>query len=97
MPAYVAAKAAIHGLTRGMARDLGKVNIRVNTVLPGWVMTERQLRLWVDKEGEERIDRSQFLKGRLMPVDLARMVLFLASDDARMCSAQEFIVDGGWA
>ena len=97
MPAYVAAKAAIHGLTRGMARDLGQVNIRVNTVLPGWVMTERQLKLWVDKKGEERIDRSQFLKGRLMPVDLARMVLFLASDDARMCSAQEFIVDGGWA
>ena len=97
MPAYVTAKAAIHGLTRGMARDLGQAGIRVNTVLPGWVMTERQLRLWLDDEGQKTIDRSQCLKGRLQPVDLARMALFLASDDARMCSAQEFIVDGGWA
>jgi len=97
LPAYVAAKAAIHGLTRGMARDLGQASIRVNTVLPGWVMTERQLKLWLDEAGQAAIDRSQCLKGRLMPVDLARMVLFLASDDARMCSAQEFIVDGGWA
>jgi NAD(P)-dependent dehydrogenase (short-subunit alcohol dehydrogenase family) len=97
MPAYVTAKAAIHGLTRTMARDLGQANIRVNTVLPGWVMTDRQIKLWLDQEGEARIDRSQFLKGRVMPVDLARIVLFLASDDARMCSAQEFIVDGGWA
>jgi NAD(P)-dependent dehydrogenase (short-subunit alcohol dehydrogenase family) len=97
LPAYVTAKAAIHGLTRGMARDLGQTSIRVNTVLPGWVMTERQLKLWLDAEGQARIGRSQCLKGRIMPVDLARMVLFLASDDARMCSAQEFTVDGGWA
>jgi NAD(P)-dependent dehydrogenase (short-subunit alcohol dehydrogenase family) len=97
LPAYVAAKAAIHGLTRGMARELGQSNIRVNTVLPGWVMTERQLKLWFDEEGKRRLESSQMLKGRVMPVDLARMVLFLASDDACMCSAQEFIVDGGWA
>jgi NAD(P)-dependent dehydrogenase (short-subunit alcohol dehydrogenase family) len=97
LPAYVTAKAAVHGLTRGMARELGQTNIRVNTVLPGWVMTERQLKLWLDAEGQARIDRSQCLKGRVMPVDLARMVLFLASEDARMCSAQEFTVDGGWA
>jgi NAD(P)-dependent dehydrogenase (short-subunit alcohol dehydrogenase family) len=97
MPAYVAAKAAVHGLTRGMARDLGQAGIRVNTVLPGWVMTERQLKLWLDEAGSALIDRSQCLKGRIMPVDLARIVLFLASDDARMCSAQEFTVDGGWA
>lgn len=97
LPAYVSAKAAVHGLTRGMARELGQTNIRVNTVLPGWVMTERQLKLWLDAEGQARIDRSQCLKGRIMPVDLARMVLFLASEDARMCSAQEFTVDGGWA
>ena len=97
MPAYTTAKAAIHGLTRGMARDLGQDSIRVNTVLPGWVMTERQKRLWLDEAGEKVIDQEQCLKGRVLPVDLARIVLFLASDDARMCSAQEFTVDGGWA
>ena len=96
MPAYVTAKAAIHGLTRGMARDLGPDRIRVNTVLPGWVMTERQLKLWVDAAAEELIDRSQCLPGRLQPMDLARMTLFLAADDSRMCTAQEFTVDGGW-
>lgn len=94
---YTTTKAAVSGLTRGLARDLGPFNIRVNTVTPGWVMTERQVNLWLDKEGEELIDRSQCLKGRLMPDDIARMVLFLASDDASMCTAQEFIVDGGWA
>ncbi len=97
MPAYTTAKAGVHGLTRGLARDLGQSGIRVNTVLPGWVMTERQLSLWVDEAGNRLIDQQQCLKGRVMPVDLARMVLFLASDDARMCSAQEFTVDGGWA
>jgi D-xylose 1-dehydrogenase len=96
MPAYTTAKAAVHGLTRGMARDLGQSGIRVNTVVPGWVMTERQKSLWLDEEGEKAIDRMQCAKGRIQPVDLARMVLFLASDDARMCTAQEFTVDGGW-
>lgn len=96
MPAYTSAKAAIHGLTRGLARDVGKDNIRVNTIAPGWVMTERQLALWIDAEAEKEIDRQQCLAGRVMPVDLARMVLFLASDDAKMCSAQEFTVDAGW-
>ncbi len=96
MPAYTSAKAAVHGLTRGMARDLGQSGIRVNTVVPGWVMTERQLALWVDAEAEQTIDRMQCLRGRILPVDLARMVLFLATDDARMCTGQEFTVDGGW-
>lgn len=96
-PVYTTAKAAVSGLTRGLARDLGQYNIRVNTVTPGWVMTERQVALWLDEEGEQLIDRSQCLKGRLMPWHIARMVLFLASDDAAMCTAQEFIVDGGWA
>ncbi len=96
MPAYVTAKAAVHGLTRGMARDLGPDHIRVNTILPGWVMTERQMKLWVNAAAEELIDRAQCLPGRLQPVDLARMTLFLAADDSRMCSAQEFTVDGGW-
>jgi NAD(P)-dependent dehydrogenase (short-subunit alcohol dehydrogenase family) len=94
---YTTAKAAVHGLTRGMARDLGPDNIRVNTVLPGWVMTERQKKLWLDEAGEKLLDQEQCLKGRIEPVDLARMVLFLASDDARMCTAQDFTVDGGWA
>jgi NAD(P)-dependent dehydrogenase (short-subunit alcohol dehydrogenase family) len=96
MPAYTTAKAAVHGLTRGMARDLGQDGIRVNTVVPGWVMTERQLKLWVTPESEKELDKAQCLKGRIQPIDLARMVLFLASDDARMCTAQEFTVDAGW-
>lgn len=96
-PVYTTAKASVSGLTRGLARDLGPYNIRVNTVTPGWVMTERQLTLWVNEESEKEIDRSQCLKGRVMPWHVARMVLFLASDDAAMCTAQEFIVDGGWS
>jgi NAD(P)-dependent dehydrogenase (short-subunit alcohol dehydrogenase family) len=97
MPAYTTAKAAVHGLTRGFARELGRDGIRVNTVLPGWVMTERQKTLWLDEAGETLLDQAQCLKGRIQPEDVARLVLFLASDDARMCSAQEFTVDGGWA
>lgn len=95
-PVYTTTKAAVSGLTRGLARDLGPYNIRVNTVTPGWVMTERQLKLWVDAEGEQLIDRSQCLPGRVLPWHVARMVLFLAADDSAMCTAQEFIVDGGW-
>jgi NAD(P)-dependent dehydrogenase (short-subunit alcohol dehydrogenase family) len=96
-PVYTTAKAAVSGLTRGLARDLGPYNIRVNTVTPGWVMTERQMKLWVDEEAENEIERSQCLPGRLLPWHIARMILFLASDDAVMCSAQEFIVDAGWS
>lgn len=96
-PVYTTAKAAVIGLTRGLARDLGPHNIRVNTVSPGWVMTERQIALWLDSEGEEDIKRNQCLPGKLLPWHLARMVLFLASDDSVMCTAQEFIVDAGWA
>lgn len=94
--AYVTAKSAIGGLTRGLARELGPEKIRVNCVVPGWVMTERQLALWVTPEGEKQIDASQCLPGRLYPPDIARMVLFLASDDSRMCSSQNYIVDAGW-
>jgi NAD(P)-dependent dehydrogenase (short-subunit alcohol dehydrogenase family) len=96
MPAYTTAKAAIHGLTRSFARELGKDGVRVNTVVPGWVMTERQKTLWLDEAGEREIEANQCLGGRVMPVDLARIVLFLASKDAEMISAQQFIVDGGW-
>jgi NAD(P)-dependent dehydrogenase (short-subunit alcohol dehydrogenase family) len=97
MPAYTTAKAAIGGLTRGLARDLGPFNIRVNTVVPGWVMTERQKKMWLTAEGERQMDENQCLPGRLQPDDLARMVLFLAADDSRLCTAQNFIVDAGWA
>lgn len=95
-PGYAASKAATHGMTRSFARDLGKHGIRVNTLVPGWVMTKRQLDLWVDDAANELIDRSQCLAGRVLPEDIARMALFLGSDDSKMCSAQNFIVDGGW-
>jgi NAD(P)-dependent dehydrogenase (short-subunit alcohol dehydrogenase family) len=94
--AYVTAKSAVNGLTRGLARELGPERIRVNSVVPGWVMTKRQLELWVTPEGERLIDQSQCLPGRLYPPDIARMVLFLAADDSRMCSSQNYIVDAGW-
>ncbi|AJD52383.1 NAD(P)-dependent dehydrogenase, short-chain alcohol dehydrogenase family [Thalassospira xiamenensis M-5 = DSM 17429] len=96
MPGYTTAKAATHGLTRGMARDLGKDGIRVNTLVPGWVMTQRQLDLWVDEAAEREIDERQCLKNKVMPSDIARMALFLTSDESRMVTAQNFIVDGGW-
>lgn len=96
-PCYAVAKSSVNGLTRGLARPLGAHGIRINTVTPGWVMTERQIRLWLDDQGEESIRRNQCLPDKLLPADIAAMVLFLASDDARMCTAQEFKVDGGWA
>jgi NAD(P)-dependent dehydrogenase (short-subunit alcohol dehydrogenase family) len=95
-PVYAASKAAVHGMTRSFARDLGRHGIRVNTLVPGWVMTKRQLDLWIDDAANELIDKSQCLAGRVLPEDIARMALFLGSDDAKMCSAQNFIVDGGW-
>jgi NAD(P)-dependent dehydrogenase (short-subunit alcohol dehydrogenase family) len=97
MPGYLTSKAAIVGLTRGLARDLGPRGIRVNCVLPGWTMTERQVALWLTPEGERELMRRQCLKRKLMPDDVARMVLFLAADDSAMCTSQSYIVDGGWA
>jgi NAD(P)-dependent dehydrogenase (short-subunit alcohol dehydrogenase family) len=97
MPVYTTAKAAIQGLTRSLARDLGPHRIRVNTLVPGWVMTEKQLRLWVNAESARDIDRSQCLPDRLQPADIARMALFLAADDSASCTAQDFVVDGGWS
>lgn len=96
MPAYTSSKAAIEALSRSFARDLGQHRIRVNTVIPGWVMTERQLELWVDEKAERVIAENQCLPDKVKPDDLARMVLFLASDDSAMCSAQNFTVDAGW-
>ena len=94
---YAMCKSAAQGLTRSLARDLGKQNIRVNTLVPGWVMTERQLKLWVKPESALEIDTAQCLPGRVMGTDIAAMALFLAADDSRMCSAQDFIVDAGWS
>ena len=96
MPAYLAAKSAVIGLTRALARDLGPRRIRVNTVTPGWIMTERQLRLWLTPEGEAELLRGQCLPERLYPPDVARLVLWLAADDSRLVTAQNFVVDGGW-
>ena len=95
-PVYVTSKSAIWGMTRALARELGPERIRVNYVVPGWVMTERQVKLWLNPDGERQIDERQCLRDRLYPPDLARMVLFLAADDSRMCSSQQYIVDGGW-
>lgn len=92
---YQTAKAAIEGMTRAFARDLGADNIRVNCVVPGNVRTPRQLQ-WYTPEGEAEIVAAQCLKGRLVPSDIASMVMFLASDDARLITGHEYFVDAGW-
>ena len=94
-PAYATAKAAVHGLTRTMARDLGEHRIRVNTVVPGWIMTERQKELWATPEALEKHRQRQCLPDLIDPVYVARMVLFLASDDAAMCTASNYMVEAG--
>ena len=96
MPVYTTSKAAVQGLTRSLARDWGPFNIRVNTIVPGWVMTEKQIRLWLDEKGKQDIARGQCINKPLQPQHIARMALFLAADDSAMCTAQDFIVDGGW-
>src|SRR5262245_13318790 len=96
MPAYLRAKAAVTGLTRALARDLGPLGIRVNAIVPGWIMTERQVQLWLTPEGEQELLRRQCLKRKLLPEDVARVVLFFAADDSGACTSQSYIVDGGW-
>ena len=96
MPAYTAAKSAIIGLTRGLARDLGPHHIRANIVYPGWIITQRQLDLWMTDEAEAKRATGQCIPDRLHEPDVARMVLWLAADDSRMVTAREFVVDGGW-
>ena len=93
---YQTAKAGIEGMTRGLARDLGVFGIRVNCVVPGGVRTPRQMKLWFSPEEEARLIEQQCLKGRVEPQDIAAMVAFLASDNARMCTAHEYFVDAGW-
>ena len=96
MAVYTAAKSAVIGLTRSLARDYGQYNIRVNAIAPGWIMTKRQIELWLTPEGEQAIMTNQCLKRKLQPDDIARFVLFLASDESRACTAQHYVVDGGW-
>jgi len=95
MPVYTTAKAAVHGMTRSFARDLGQHRIRVNTVVPGWVMTERQKKLWATPQAVKRHLEKQCLPDTVQPLHIARMVLFLASDDAAMCTGNNYMVEGG--
>ncbi|NRR28914.1 SDR family oxidoreductase [Oxalobacteraceae bacterium] len=95
-PVYATCKSATTGLTRSLAREFGKHKIRVNTLTPGWVMTPRQLEKWVDADGERAMAENHCLPGRIVGEDIANMALFLASQDSRMITAQEFIVDAGW-
>ena len=97
MPAYTTAKAGVEGLTKGMARDLGVHGIRVNCVIPGWIMTQRQLDLWLTPEAERELMQAQCLKEKVYPADIARMTLWLAASDSRLCTAQTWVVDAGWS
>jgi NAD(P)-dependent dehydrogenase (short-subunit alcohol dehydrogenase family) len=94
-PGYAIAKSAVEGITRTMARTFGPKNVRVNTVLPGWVPTERQLTKWWSPEAEESTLNDQAIKKRILPDEFAQMILFLAADDSGGCTAQQFMVDGG--
>jgi D-xylose 1-dehydrogenase len=96
MPVYTAAKSAMLGLTRALARDFGVSNIRVNAIAPGWIRTERQEQLWITPEGERQMLAAQCLKRWLKPEEVARLALFLASEEASACTAQHYVVDGGW-
>ncbi|MFI5014859.1 MAG: SDR family NAD(P)-dependent oxidoreductase [Hyphomicrobiales bacterium] len=96
MAAYTAAKSAILGLTRSLARDYGAFNIRVNAIAPGWIMTQRQMDLWLTPEAEKELMQRQCLKRKLYPPEIAKVVLFLASEEAGACTNQHYVVDGGW-
>lgn len=95
MAGYVTAKAGLMGMTKALARDFGKDNIRVNTVLPGWVKTEKQLKLWLSPETESAWKEQLCIKQLLEPEDVARLVLFLAADDSALITAQHYIIDCG--
>lgn len=96
MPVYTAAKSAILGLTRSLARDYGPDNIRVNAIAPGWIMTDRQVSLWLTPEAEKELMERQCLKRKLVPDDMARVALFFASDESGACTNQQYVADGGW-
>jgi D-xylose 1-dehydrogenase len=96
MAAYTASKSAVLGLTRSLARDFGSYNIRVNAIAPGWIMTQRQIDLWLTPEGEKELMERQCLKRKLVPDEIAKFAVFLASDEASACTSQHYVVDGGW-
>jgi D-xylose 1-dehydrogenase len=96
LPGYVTAKAGIEGLTRTLAREFGPWRIRVNCIVPGWIMTEKQLTERVTPDADETIRQNQCLPDKLYPDDVARLLLWLAADDSRSCTAQQWRVDGGW-
>jgi D-xylose 1-dehydrogenase len=96
MAAYTAAKSAVLGLTRSLARDYGPHNIRVNAIAPGWIMTQRQLEKWLTPEGEAELMQRQCLKRKLLPDEIAKFTVFLASEEASACTNQQYVVDGGW-
>jgi NAD(P)-dependent dehydrogenase (short-subunit alcohol dehydrogenase family) len=96
MAAYTASKSGMLGLTRSLARDYGPDNIRVNSVAPGWIMTQRQIEKWLTPEGEAELMQRQCLKRKLVPDEIAKFVVFLASDEASACTSQHYVVDGGW-
>jgi len=96
MAVYTAAKSAVLGLTRSLARDFGPHGVRVNAIAPGWILTERQREKWVTPESEAKMLEAQCLKRWLTPDEVARFTVFLASEEASACTAQHYVVDGGW-
>lgn len=96
MPMYVTAKAAIIGMTRTLAHELGKDGIRVNSILPGAILTQRQQRLWMTPEYEAEVLGRQALKRHILPEEVARLALFLASEDSAAITNQSYVIDGGW-
>ena len=96
MAAYTASKSAVLGLTRSLARDYGPYNIRVNAIAPGWIMTQRQIDKWLTPEALKELEQRQCLKRKIMPDEVARFTVFLASEEASACTNQQYVVDGGW-
>ncbi|MFN4143365.1 SDR family NAD(P)-dependent oxidoreductase [Aestuariivirga sp.] len=96
MAAYTACKSAVLGLTRSLARDYGPYNIRVNAIAPGWIMTQRQIDKWLTPEALRELEQRQCLKRKIMPDEVARFTVFLASEEASACTNQQYVVDGGW-
>ena len=95
MPGYVAAKSALNGLGKSLANQYGEYGIRVNTILPGWVATDKQMNLWLTPEADREWQKSVALRGHLQPVQVANMALFLAADDSEMITGQQFVIDAG--
>ena len=93
---YGVFKSSLHGLTHGLAKRFGKDRIRVNTLVPGWTMTKKQIEVHLDEEGEKKIKEGQCLPDKVLPQDIANAALFLASDDSKMITSQDIVVDGGW-